>query len=293
MDIEIGKLHQGLTYEQYDLTPGLRASTLKAMMKSPAHYKHQKQKDSEAFNFGKVVHGFLEQGFAYSNQFAVEPVFKGRTQKGEWTTNPNCIEVKENRAIWYDKLSKDTIVVSQEDYNNIIGCLNAIGTHSKLKEYLKDGMRESTAWVKDPDSGLILKFRPDFISKEGYIVDFKTTADASQDYFDGQILGKRRGQQFYILQAAHYCYCAKLLGLEKPKFFMWIAIEKTAPYGIGIYTAEEMELEYGHLYRHRLTAQYAECLAKDIWPSYSESAKRIELNKYQQDELVYAEEASE
>lgn len=288
MKYELGKLHQGVSYEDYEAQEGLRASTLKLLMKSPAHYKHQEKKESKAFNFGKVVHGFLEEGFAFANKFAVEPVFQGYTKKGELTTSLNCSEVKEKRDEWYSKLG-DTIVVSQEDYDNIVGCLNSVGNHSKLKEFLKDGMRESTAWIKDPVTGLTLKFRPDFISKEGYIIDFKTTIDASKDYFERQILSKARGSQFYILQAAHYTYCAKLLGLNNPKFFMWIAIEKTKPHGIGIYTAEEHELEYGHLYRHKLTSLYAECLEKDHWPCYPERAQKIELNKYQEDEVLFSE----
>lgn len=286
---ELGKLHQGLTYEEYDAQEGLRASTLKLMMRSPAHYKFQEKKESKAFDFGKVVHGFLEEGFAFANKFAVEPVFQGYTKKGELTTSLNCKEVKEKRDEWYSKLNGVT-VVSQEDYDNIVGVLNAVGNHSKLKEFLRDGMREATGWVKDPVTGLTLKFRPDFISREGYIIDFKTTIDASKDYFERQILSRGRGSQFYILQAAHYAYCAKLLGLGKSNFFMWIALEKSKPFGIGIYTAEELEMEYGHLYRHRLTAQYAECLAKNEWPCYSENAQRIELSKYQQDELLFSEE---
>jgi len=285
---ELGKLHQHVSYEDYDKQEGLRASTLKGLMRSPAHYKAslEDQKKNKSFDFGKVVHGFLEKGFAYAHEFAVEPVFQGYTQKGELTTSLNCREVKEKREDWYADLKPGTTVVTPEDYNNIISCLDAVGNHSKLKEYLKDGMRESTAWVKDPATGLTLKFRPDFISKEGYIVDFKTTIDASKDYFERQILGKGRMSQFYILQAAHYCYVAKLLGLDRSNFFMWIAIEKSKPFGIGIHTAEQFEIEYGNLYRHRLTEKYRECLEKNMWPSYPEEATKIQLSKYQEDELM-------
>lgn len=276
---ELGKLHQGLSYEQYAEQTGVRSSYLKSFKRSPAHFKHSQDnptRESPAMSLGKVVHGFIEQGDSFKDNYLVEPKFVGYTLKGEESTN--CKESREKKAAWYSSLNKNQTVVTQDQQDLIVGILKAIGKHGTLKKLLKNGMRESSGWVKDPKTGLVLKFRPDFISEEEFIVDFKTTKDARFQSFRSDVFSDKG--YFYILQAAHYCYCAKLMGLKRSNFFTYIAIENTAPHGIMIYNLTEDQIENGEQWRAHLMNRYVECLNKNEWPGYSEEALIMNAPEY-------------
>lgn len=276
---ELGKLHQGVSYEDYANQTGFRSSYLKSFKRSPAHFKYTQEtesKESPAMSLGKVVHGFIEQGEAFKNKYLVEPTFKGYTLKGEESTN--CKESREKKAAWYSSISPGQTVVTQEQQDLIIGILKSVGSHGTLKNLLKNGMRESSGWVKDPVTGLTLKFRPDFISQDEFIVDFKTTRDARYNHFRRDIFSDQGF--FYILQAAHYCYCAKLMGLGRSNFFTYVAIESARPHGIMIYNLTEEQIEFGEQWRAALMIRYNECLQKNEWPGYPEEAVLMNAPEY-------------
>ena len=84
------------------------------------------------------------------------------------------------------------------------------------------------------------KCRPDWLSKDGNtVVDLKTTKDASPKSFQRSI-----SEFGYHIQSAWY-----LRGLRKldipAKEFIFIEIEKTAPYCIGVYRADEDMINAG------------------------------------------------
>jgi len=137
----------------------------------------------------------------------------------------------------------------------------------------------------------MLQFRPDRIHELGYIIDLKSTRDASIEYFTGQIFSDRG--PFYILQAAHYAYCGKLLGLSKSDSFTFVAVEKEPPYGINVFALGEGELDFGERWRRKLTRKYADCLASDKWPCYEESVISPQIPAYltaPMDDDFYGEE---
>jgi len=274
--LELNKLHQGVTYEQYAAQEGLRSSTLKLMKITPAHYQaslKEPKKKNKALEFGKAVHGFIEEGDDFRSKYLVEPEFWGYTQKGEKSNN--CKESKELKANWYANLPNDVTILNQKDHDHLIGVLTSIGKHKKLKDMLQGGMKETSGWVKDPETGLILKFRPDFISRHQFLIDFKTSVDVRYRYFKNQIFKDGRMNQFYILQVAHYCYCAKLMGLERPDIFHLVAMEKKAPYGIMVHSLDKSMIDLGEAWRSHLTRLYAECVAKNEWPCYPDEANEM------------------
>jgi len=274
--MELGKLHTGLSYESYAFEEGLRSSDLKLLKKSPAHFKAATRKVSPAMNLGKAVHGFLEQGPSFMDKYLVEPIFVGKTKDGRDSTQSK--EARDKKKEWYASLSPEITVLDSDQHEQLIGILDSIGKHEFLKKMLKGGTRESSLWVKDPETDLILKCRPDFIAAEGYMVDFKTTRDARRHFFSGEIFNAYNDQRpFYILQAAHYAYCAKLAGLSRPDSFTFVAIESSKPFGIKIYPMDHACIEAGNKWREPLTKLYKECLVKNEWPCYKQEAEEIQI----------------
>lgn len=298
--IETGKLHHGLTYEEYHNIDGFRSSFLHSLKRSPAHFQAQKDeiKKSPALEFGKLFHYALENGERFMDLVKVEPVFTGYTQKGELTSNPNCKEVKETKAAWIQSLDSKAITVTQDDYDTLAGMLKAMAEHRLVKNIIKDGVRETSGWVRCPETGLTLKFRPDLITNKGHVIDYKSTRDARYWRFYREIFSERADDRFYVLNAAHYAYCSKLMGLPRHDTFTFIAVEKKKPHGINVFPLDSGCLEVGEVIRAKLMRLYVKCVKDNSWPSYEEKAQPVSPpewtgNDSPDTDYLYEEEDSE
>jgi len=285
MNLPIGELIHELPYEEYHNfgleLKSLRSSYLNILKRSPAHLRYaldNPREETEALRQGKLIHSAFENPEKFMESYVIEPVFSGYTMKGELTTSLNCKEVKMKRDEWYSGLKKDALVLSNNDASMIIGMVNAVNKHPLVKNLLKNGIKEVSGFVQDLETGIHLQFRPDFIHESGYIIDLKSTRDASKEYFIKQIFSDFGFQ--YILQAAHYAYCAKLMGLKRSDCFTFVAVEKTPPYGINVFPLNEAHLEIGERWRQKLTLSYAECLQKNQWPCYDNRAIDVEIPQY-------------
>lgn len=271
---ELNKLHHGISYEEYALSPGLRAGDLKHLKRSPAHYFAMKGKDiepSEAQEFGQVFHAAIEHGKDFLERYVVPPIFSGKTKDGRESTQSK--EAKLKKAEWYASLPEGSIVVQQDWVEPLKGMLKACLEHRLVGNLLRNGIRETSLWVQDEHTGEILKCRPDFISADGFLVDIKTTRNAHHSEWAGKyghIFGERG--YFYALQMAHYTHCLRLAGLSKGEMATIVAIEKEPPYGVRAYPLDVGALGWADQFRHDLTKLYAECAKTGFWPNYPEEA---------------------
>jgi hypothetical protein len=133
-------------------------------------------------------------------------------------------------------------------------------------------------FVKDPETGVILAAKYDFITDRGDGCDIKTTRDASVHHFKSAILSEY--STFYILQAAHYAHVLKVAGIGRGDRFTFVAIEKTPPYEIAVYTLDEGHLAIGEEWRKHLTNVYAECLETGQWAGYPDKAQSFDIPNY-------------
>ena len=268
---ELNKLHQGVSYEKYAAQEGLRASDLKILKRSAAHWKaaQAEERDStEALEFGKIFHAIVENGEKFLETYVVEPVFTGKTKDGKDSTRSAA--AKEAKEAWYSELKPGAIVVKEAWVPMLTGMSKALKSHRLVGNLVKDGVRETSLWVKDPSTGITLKCRPDFISAHGVLVDFKTTRNAHPEEFFWDIFGTRG--YFYSMQLAHYSHCLKVAGISDGMSATIVAIEKEAPYGIMVYPLDIGNLGPGEQWREHLTQLYAKCLETGNWPGYPEAA---------------------
>ena len=80
----------------------------------------------------------------------------------------------------------------------------------------------------------------------------------------------------YDLQAAHYLDGQNALGVYRDDFY-FLAVEKTPPYAVAVYRADDAFLSTGRTKLAKLRALYAECLAADSWPGYPDTIMGLAL----------------
>jgi hypothetical protein len=278
---ELNKLIPGLSYEQYAEVGFVRASTLHRMRRSPAHYQaelaHPAPK-TEALEFGKLFHFAVENPERFLDTYVLEPEFVGKTKDGKDSTR--SAEAKAKREAWYSDQKPGTTIVKRDWADPLVGMLKSCMRHKLVGNLLRNGLREVSCFVEDPETGEGLQFRPDFVSELGYMIDFKTTRNANPNspFFRNQIFSTRYDEDpMYMLAAAHYTHGAKvarLTGLRSDSMTL-IAIEKEYPYGIGIYPLDIGCIGPGEQWRQHLTALYRTCRQTGRWPCYPEKAASV------------------
>ena len=235
----------------YEKIPYVNKSTLWEMRKSPLHYWHlmhdTPKEDTPAMKFGRAVHARMLQPEAFGDAYIVAPECDRRT--------------KEGKQIWAELMESGKEVVSRDDMEKIIGMESEFEAIRKTLLNKQDLQTELALTWTDSETGVNCKGRLDAIA-DGFIIDYKTTTDASTKAFSREAL--RYG---YDLQAAMYMEAARENGFN-PKNFIFVAQEKTAPYLINIIYAGDAFLDRGVWIMRDLLGKYRECSNTGEWPGY-------------------------
>ena len=239
---------------QYHATDAVSASLLKQIAKSPAHakaYLQQQQEPTAAMLFGTAFHTCVLESERFDNEYAV---FEGDKRTKEGKVN-------------YERLvTEGKTIITAVDYNAITAMAEAIGEHPAAGALVRgEGQTEVSMFWDDDETGLACKCRPD-IWMGRVIVDLKTTEDASPEGFARSI------QNYgYGIQAAHY------LAGSGADTFLFVAVEKKAPYAVAVYQLDVMSLEICELKRRDMLQLWASCRESDAFPAYSDECQLISL----------------
>lgn len=166
------------------------------------------------------------------------------------------------------------IILSPEQWDQLHAMANAVHSHPAAGALLTGcpGEAEKSVYWNDATTGVLCRCRPDWWRDDNVIVDLKTTEDASPEGFAKSMANYR-----YDVQAAYYLDGIQKATRKRPKAFVFIAVEKKPPYGVGVYVLDADSLELGRAqYQHDLRI-YAECVRTGEWPGYGDKIQTISL----------------
>ncbi len=248
-----------ITNEEYHADPAVSASHLHQVAKSPYHYwsrylnpDRQLVKPTAAMLFGTLVHTAVLEPDELRNRYDLAP--DRRTKAG-----------KELAA---EMESRGITPVNAADMDAALAMAGAVRSHQAAAELLRDGQAEQSFWWDDADTGLRCKCRPDWLNG-ATVIDLKTTTDASPAGFAKSCATFR-----YHVQASHY-----LAGLPAERF-IFIAVEKTYPYAVGVYQLDADAMQHGNELRKQNMRMIADCRAINEWPGYSNTIEPLSLPKW-------------
>ncbi len=177
--------------------------------------------ETAAMRFGKIVHCAILEPDAFDERYAVSIQCDRRTKAG-----------KEAWQQWLDD-NEGKEVISQDDYDKAMQMSEAIRSHARASELLSCGMAEMAYFWTDERTQETCKAKADYVHGD-IIVDLKTTASASKADFMRSV-----AQYKYHWQDAWY---SNGIGAER---FVFVAIEKNAPYIIECYELKEVAKQLG------------------------------------------------
>ena len=209
---------------------------------------HELIKQTKAMADGTAVHAFFLERDKFNSDFVIKPAdMRLNTKAGkEWAQE-----------------HQSKIIIDSELGNNLYEMEKSFMDSPARLIYDNQGQSElSYFW---DDLGLVKgKCRPDWISDDGNIVvDIKTTTDASPYGFQKSI-----ANWGYHLQLGWYLRGLQKLGLPA-KEFIFIAIEKTPPFSVGVYRANKDMITYANDEINNLVYDIDESLKSDDFPDYT------------------------
>jgi len=245
-------------------------SGLDQIAKSPLHYwarfldpDRVWTEPTPAMRLGTALHTHVLELSKWDEQIAVAPVDVNR-------------RTKEGREQWaaFETAAKRKTVITADDADLVMRMGRSVFGHPAAAMLLGlPGKAETTHMWTDAATGLQCKCRPDWLTDDGLLmVDVKTTEDASPRGFSRSI-----AQWRYHVQAAWY-----LDGLEqatgtRPEQFIFICVEKKAPFACAVYAADAEMIAAGAQTAARDLEVLATCKAADAWPGYSDQIEPISL----------------
>ena len=256
-------LTQGVPIDEYHKSIATSKSQLDQLAKSPAHYLASlttQRKETPAMRIGSLFHGLVLEPERV--KIAVAPVCDKRTEDGKATWEAFCAE------------NIGAEIVTAEEGEMLTGMVASVRAHPAASALLSGpGIAEGSAYWVDEYSGELCRCRPDFYRQDlGIIVDLKSTEDASPKEFARSIAKYR-----YQVQSAFYQDGLEAATGDYIKGFLFVAVEKKAPYAVAVYQLDMQGVEAGRIaYRDNLIA-LADCKASGKFPAYSDRVETISL----------------
>ncbi len=259
-------IYLDLPAEQYHKAPGVSNSMLKRLDRSPAHlqaYLEQPQEQTPAMLFGSVAH-----------QLLLEP-----ERPWSWAVRPPGLDGRSKEGKEWKAKVGDRPVLDHEEWLNVEGAVASVRSHPTARLALGTGRSEVSVFRKFTLGDTVLRrARIDFVNDGDALVDIKTTEDARPEAFARTIFNMR-----YHVQAAYYLdiWNDSLPEGQCPKSsFVFIAVEKTAPFAVAVYDLSREAINAGRQEYIRLLQLYMECERTGIWPAYNPNIQEITLPAY-------------
>lgn len=232
---------RNLPAAEYFARPEISNSFLSLVRKAPALAKAYLDgtysiDPTPSMRLGTLVHTLILEPDQFGARYAIAPECDRRTKAGKeeferFTAEANGREI-----------------IPQDMHDQAAAMAAAVRRHSMARTLLASGEAEVSVFAEI--DGMPCKARIDFIRAGGYLVDLKTTADATPDGF------ARSAANFgYHRQDAIYRDVATAAGIENSDF-VFVCVEPKPPHLVACYQLDTEAEEQGRReYRHAL----------DIW----------------------------
>lgn len=220
--------------------------------------KNPKEPSNKAFSLGSALHAYIFQKEKFLQEVVIMPkkIDNFRTKEAQQLRD----EAFESGrvVILHDEL--ETIKLYEDSFKK-----------NRLVSSLIDftGKVESSIFINNHPSGMIIKARPDYISKNGIIIDYKSTESAEYNDFKRSVI-----KYGYFQQAAWYLDICKMANIEASAFVI-IAQEKKPPYPINVFVLSDDLIEVGRQNNKNQLEKIAFCYKNNNWPAYPENLIEI------------------
>lgn len=266
-----------MTREEYNELDGVNYSTLKHILRSPAHYQdallQQAEEDDEEdivrYATGTLTHARLLEGKDLLHMFAIKPAKDSTGRAMTFATK----EGKEWR-------SQQTLPILTQAQADSIQWMSDSITRDKEASAILSACTERESVVEAELLGVKCKALLDAYGLDLHnmpvIPDIKTGPDASEDAFQRKI-----GNLHYDFQCVWYSRLKRIQAeLNEYPHFVWICVENARPFPVQCYYPEPDVWESGGRKVDRALTRLKACRELEEWPAYGGGIRGISMPKW-------------
>jgi len=220
--------------------------------------------ETPALRFGRLAHKAILEPQAWASWHVCTPSGIDR-------------RTKSGKAAWagFEREAAGREIVNAEELETIRQMQDACYAHPRARVLLeRPGGVEVSAFAYHQTSGEHCKCRPDKACGDGIIADLKTCEDASPGAFS-----RSCAKYGYDVQAAFYPMVWTGAG-EAFEAFVFVAVEKTPPYGVGVYQIDPQAVYAARCAIDDALLRLAECKISKSWPAYSGKVETLYMPKW-------------
>lgn len=256
--------------------------------KTPAHYKHwvtseDDEEEKAQFAFGKAYHCAVLEPEVFADTYACLPEdapkdlrrFRDAARPSQATLDSIAwwdeFEAANEGRVFIDFDRRETLLAMSASQRAMrVDIANVTLT---LAELIDACQKEVSGYYIDEETGLLCKIRFDLLSEElRFGADLKTALDAGAEAFARTVARHR-----YDQQQAHYNEGFRRITGHGLRSFMFMPIEKAAPYVPAAWTLGEATETRGWDLRQRAIRKMHKCVTSDTWPGYASDARPINV----------------
>lgn len=245
-----------ISNDDYHGSSGLSRSALMDFKRSPYHYQQRHRVRCEpriatpAMVTGELIHTLVLEPHLCDERFVVRPAMDRRTKAGKEVYGAHMMRLQGRNDITQEQYDEARLIESSVRENLLANTL------------LSNCEYEQSIYFTHEPTGIQCKARPD-ATKGSLVIDLKTTQDADLRAFQSSAY-----KYGYYLQAGMIACALRSLGKKMEKF-VFVAVEKDAPYAVAVYMLDDDALDYGINEFDALMKHYAYCLQREDWPGYA------------------------
>lgn len=273
MIIDKPGIYKNVPNEHYHASKGLSNSQMSYLL--PPHcakmfwYQNLsglvEKKSTDAFDLGSAVHTLVFEPDEFQKRFYCVNEVPKRTSNLGKAAYEAMEKAAAGRAI-LDKTDQDTAYW-------MAGNIRSHSMWKSVKGDLSGCIEDSLAWI-DPESGILLRSRPDFYTDD-IIIDLKTTKDSSPHAFQKAVV-----DYSYHRQGALSTDGLSLLKNRSYTNVILFVVDKNPPHFVRCYVMTENALLQGRYEYKHAANQYKECLESGVWTSFPEVIEDLDIPQW-------------
>ena len=226
------------------------------------------RKPKKEWDFGHVAHHLV---LGKGTEFVVlDPAVHGLKADGCIAEKPSATAKWKAAAAEARKQGRTPI--SLDDLTRAQAMALKVLAHPTACHMFAEGRAEVALYHTDPETGVQLRGRLDWLEPNGDIADYKTSTTANPAE-----LIRKFWTLSYFMQAAWYRDLAVALEIAENPGFRFVVQEKEPPFVVTVVEYDDQAIAEGRRLNRQAVRLYADCLERGQWPGYSDDVVPISL----------------
>lgn len=257
-------IYENVPFEEYLAWPCVSNSALSHAERSMLHFHERRPiEETDAMAFGTLCHtGKLEPSAIFRRYVVMPDLTQGIVNAdGKPSVKPRATKEYDRRVEEFTARHPDKQVVTQADFDAMVGVVSAIDAHRRAREVFAQGKSEVAIVWDDPTTGIRCKGRMDKLALERErIGDLKTNRDCLKFHTTIANRGYHRQGALYIDGVR------ELTGVTCT--FWLVAAESEHPFGVMAAPICDDDIEAGREEYKQMLRDVKRCRESNVWPGY-------------------------